>query len=205
MLRPGGRVGEAECRVLDLPVGRGEATAVLSQMFLPRGDAEDLDESVRTIPVPVQRPACGTGSTSGLTQVFHRLEKVGARSSRRAYRRVEPRQNQEHYTHDPDGNEFEVKWMLPKALWGEYENAVPIDAFDLARELLRWAVVPTAVQPAVVAHRGGRAFEGTSGNGSRTCTGAGSPTRSTCAERAHTTRKPARNGSGAGHLGEGHT
>src|SRR6476619_3805878 len=24
------------------------------------------------------------------------------------------------YAHDPDGNEFEVMWMLPKAEWGEY-------------------------------------------------------------------------------------
>ena len=48
--------------------------------------------------------------------------------------------------------------MLPKAQWGEYENAVPIDAFDLAQQLLRSAAVPTAVQQAVVAHRGGQAW-----------------------------------------------
>ena len=31
------------------------------------------------------------------------------------------------YAQDPDGNEFEVMWMLPKAHWGEYENAAPIE------------------------------------------------------------------------------
>ena len=75
MLSPGGRIREAECRVLDLSVGRGEATTVLSKVFLPRWDAEDLDETVRSIPVPVQRPAGSTGSTSGLAQVVHRLEE----------------------------------------------------------------------------------------------------------------------------------
>lgn len=35
VLSPGGWVGEAERRVLDLFVGGGEATTVLSQVFLP--------------------------------------------------------------------------------------------------------------------------------------------------------------------------
>jgi len=48
------------------------------------------------------------------------------------------------YGVDPDGNEFEVQWMLPRASWGEYENAAPIETLDLARELERWSGVSTA-------------------------------------------------------------
>ena len=48
------------------------------------------------------------------------------------------------YAHDPDGNEFEVMWMLPKAQWGEYENAAPVDRLDLAGEVRTWGGVRTA-------------------------------------------------------------
>lgn len=50
------------------------------------------------------------------------------------------------YGADPDGNEFEVMWMLPREAWGEYENAAPIDRLDLERELARWTGVRTAGQ-----------------------------------------------------------
>jgi catechol-2,3-dioxygenase len=50
------------------------------------------------------------------------------------------------YGRDPDGNEFEVMWMLPKAHWGAYENAAPVERLDLAGELGRWAGVPTAAE-----------------------------------------------------------
>ena len=36
--------------------------------------------------------------------------------------------------------------MLPKAHWGAYENAAPVDRLDLAGELVRWAGVPTAAE-----------------------------------------------------------
>lgn len=48
------------------------------------------------------------------------------------------------YGQDPDGNEFEVQWMLPRASWGEYENAAPIERLDLAAEVERWSGVRTA-------------------------------------------------------------
>ncbi len=35
------------------------------------------------------------------------------------------------YAHDPDGNEFEVMWMLPRASWGEFEHAAPVERLDL--------------------------------------------------------------------------
>ncbi len=48
------------------------------------------------------------------------------------------------YAADPDGNEFEVMWMLPKAHWGEYENAAPIERLALTGEIDRWSGVRTA-------------------------------------------------------------
>ena len=48
------------------------------------------------------------------------------------------------YAHDPDGNEFEVMWMLPRADWGEFEDSAPIERLDLAAEVVRWGGVRTA-------------------------------------------------------------
>jgi catechol-2,3-dioxygenase len=45
---------------------------------------------------------------------------------------------------DPDGNEFESMWMLPRQAWGACENAAPIDALNLDAELARWSGVRTA-------------------------------------------------------------
>ena len=50
------------------------------------------------------------------------------------------------YARDPDGNEFEVMWMLPKAHWGDFANAAPIDRLDLPGEVDRWAGVSTAAE-----------------------------------------------------------
>ena len=48
------------------------------------------------------------------------------------------------YGADPDGNEFEIMWMLPRDAWGESENAAPVERLDLAAELERWSGMPTA-------------------------------------------------------------
>ena len=48
------------------------------------------------------------------------------------------------YGADPDGNEFEVMWMLPREAWGEYESSAPIDRLDLDAEVARWSGVRTA-------------------------------------------------------------
>jgi catechol-2,3-dioxygenase len=50
------------------------------------------------------------------------------------------------YGADPDGNEFEVMWMLPRATWGDYENAAPVDRLDLAGEVERWAGTSTSAE-----------------------------------------------------------
>jgi catechol-2,3-dioxygenase len=50
------------------------------------------------------------------------------------------------YAHDPDGNEFEVMWMLPKTSWGEYADAAPVESLDLATEVRTWGGVRTAAE-----------------------------------------------------------
>lgn len=42
------------------------------------------------------------------------------------------------YGLDPDGNEFEVMWLVPKELWGDYESAAPTGPLDLQAELARF-------------------------------------------------------------------
>jgi catechol-2,3-dioxygenase len=49
------------------------------------------------------------------------------------------------YGVDPDGNEFEVMWMVPREAWGEYENAAPVDTLDMTAEVGRWGGVGTAL------------------------------------------------------------
>jgi len=60
------------------------------------------------------------------------------------------------YGRDPDGNEFEIQWMLPRAAWGEFESSAPVEPLDLDAEVRRWTGVRTAdelrpVLPAEVA------------------------------------------------------
>jgi len=50
------------------------------------------------------------------------------------------------YGKDPDGNEFEVMWMLPKEQWGAYVNAAPVERLDLATEVNQWGGVRTAAE-----------------------------------------------------------
>ena len=40
------------------------------------------------------------------------------------------------YGKDPDGNEFEVMWLVPREQWGEHEHAAVIERLDLERELI---------------------------------------------------------------------
>ena len=42
------------------------------------------------------------------------------------------------YGADPDGNEFEVMWMLPRDAWGEFEHTATVEPLDLERELADW-------------------------------------------------------------------
>jgi catechol-2,3-dioxygenase len=42
------------------------------------------------------------------------------------------------YGADPDGNEFEIMWRVPREAWGEYEHNGAVMALDLDAELRRW-------------------------------------------------------------------
>ena len=42
------------------------------------------------------------------------------------------------YGADPDGNEFEIMWRVPKDFWGESEHRGTVMALDLDAELRRW-------------------------------------------------------------------
>jgi catechol-2,3-dioxygenase len=48
------------------------------------------------------------------------------------------------YGADPDGNQFEVMWMLPHQEWGEHENSAVVERLDLATEVDIWAGTRTA-------------------------------------------------------------
>jgi catechol-2,3-dioxygenase len=41
------------------------------------------------------------------------------------------------YGHDPDGNEFEVMWMLARDEWGDHEHDAPVAPLDLDAEIAR--------------------------------------------------------------------
>ena len=61
------------------------------------------------------------------------------------------------YGADPDGNEFEIMWMLPRSAWGEYETKAVVERLDLSAELKRWSGVATVheASPAAAAAIGG--------------------------------------------------
>ncbi len=48
------------------------------------------------------------------------------------------------YGRDPDGNEFEIMWRVPREAWGEYEHRGAILPLDLDREVARWGSQGTA-------------------------------------------------------------
>ena len=41
------------------------------------------------------------------------------------------------YAADPDGNEFEVMWAVPRASWGTYEGEAVVAPLDLPAEIAR--------------------------------------------------------------------
>ncbi len=47
------------------------------------------------------------------------------------------------YGRDPDGNEFEIMWMLPREEWDQWEDQAVVDPLDLDAEVARWSGVVT--------------------------------------------------------------
>ncbi len=58
------------------------------------------------------------------------------------------------YAQDPDGNELEIMWMLPRASWGEYADSAPIERLDLGGEVARWGGVRTGAELVPLAPEG---------------------------------------------------
>lgn len=48
------------------------------------------------------------------------------------------------YGVDPDNNQFEIMWMLPREAWGEYEDSAVVEPLNLDEEVNVWAGVKTA-------------------------------------------------------------
>jgi catechol-2,3-dioxygenase len=48
------------------------------------------------------------------------------------------------YGVDPDGNQFEIMWMLPRDEWGAYESTAIVERLDLATEFDTWSGTRTA-------------------------------------------------------------
>ena len=74
-----------------------------------------------------------------LVEFRRRLVAAGARtgeSSHGATKSV--------YGADPDGNEFEIMWMLPRDEWGAYAETSVVEPLDLDAEVARWSGVRTA-------------------------------------------------------------
>jgi catechol-2,3-dioxygenase len=42
------------------------------------------------------------------------------------------------YGADPDGNEFEIMWRVPREAWGEFEHKGAVMPLDLDAEVRRW-------------------------------------------------------------------
>ncbi len=42
------------------------------------------------------------------------------------------------YGRDPDGNEFEVMWLVPRESWGEFERRAPVLPLDIELEQARY-------------------------------------------------------------------
>jgi catechol-2,3-dioxygenase len=42
------------------------------------------------------------------------------------------------YGRDPDGNEFEVMWEVPREAWGRFEDEATVMPLNLEAELKRW-------------------------------------------------------------------
>jgi catechol-2,3-dioxygenase len=47
------------------------------------------------------------------------------------------------YGADPDGNEFEIMWRVPREQWGDMETDAVIAPLDIAKELREYGGVAT--------------------------------------------------------------
>ena len=50
------------------------------------------------------------------------------------------------YGRDPDGNEFEVMWEVPREAWGQFADQATVMPLDLDAEVRRWGAAGSTVQ-----------------------------------------------------------
>jgi catechol-2,3-dioxygenase len=136
-------------RAFDMQVAAREPRANAAFLRLPRsGNHHDLGLFGVGAQPPRLRGALGlyhlawqVDTIDELKQARHTLAELGALTGESSHGATKSL-----YAHDPDGNEFEVMWMLPRESWGEFENAAPVERLDLAGEVTRWSGVRTAAE-----------------------------------------------------------
>jgi catechol-2,3-dioxygenase len=69
----------------------------------------------------------------GLAEMAQRLRELGALTGMSDHG-----VSKSLYGRDPDGNEFEVMWSVPREAWGIYEDEATVLPLDLDAELKRW-------------------------------------------------------------------
>ncbi|HVM25240.1 MAG TPA: VOC family protein [Candidatus Limnocylindrales bacterium] len=74
----------------------------------------------------------------GLAEMAERLRELGALNGASDHG-----VSKSLYGRDPDGNEFEVMWEVPRDAWGEFADQATVMPLDLEAELRRWGT-PTA-------------------------------------------------------------
>ena len=135
-------------QAFDMQVMAREPRANAAFLRLPRsGNHHDLGLFGVGAGAPAKRPggiglyhlAWQVDTIDELVEARHVLANTGALGGESSHGATKSL-----YGADPDGNEFEIMWMLPRDAWGEHENAAPIERLDLAAELRRWSGVGTA-------------------------------------------------------------
>ena len=69
----------------------------------------------------------------GLAEMARRLQDLGALTGASDHG-----VSKSLYGRDPDGNEFEVMWEVPREAWGQFADQATIMPLDLEAELRRW-------------------------------------------------------------------
>ena len=69
----------------------------------------------------------------GLAEMAQRLQDLGALTGASDHG-----VSKSLYGRDPDGNEFEVMWEVPREAWGEFADEATVMPLDLDAELRRW-------------------------------------------------------------------
>jgi catechol-2,3-dioxygenase len=69
----------------------------------------------------------------GLAQMSSSLQQIGALTGASDHG-----VSKSLYGRDPDGNEFEVMWSVPREAWGEYEDQATVMPLNMEAEVARW-------------------------------------------------------------------